>query len=154
MKLLSPTAISSGLFLAVIALHGVQAQTKPAKMVTRDELRACMNSERDLAARRVALEARNSQNRDEGDAIRAEAQQMAEEQKRIVEDQGPMDRFNRRVKAHNARVQASQASAASFRADLEALNKALIAHNEPCGGISFSAEDKEAILKEPVPAKN
>lgn len=59
-----------------------------------------------------------------------------------------MDRFNRRVKTHNARVQVARANAESFRTDLESLNKALVAHNEGCGGVSFRIEDKEAILKE------
>lgn len=152
MKLTSITAISSSLLFAAITLQGAQAQTKPTRLVTRDELRVCMNSESALSVRRKAMEPRNDQNREEAAAIRAEAQQLADEQRRIEENQGPMDRFNRRVKAHNARVQAAQANAELFRTDLEALNKALVAHNEQCGGISFKSEDKEAILKERDPA--
>lgn len=148
MKLLSITAVSSGLLLAAITLQAAQAQTKPDKLVTRDELRICMNSESDLAARRKTMAPRNDQNREEAAAIRAEAQELADEQKRLEEANRSMDRFNRRVKAHNARVQAAQANEESFRADLEALNKALVAHNDQCGGISFRTEDKEAILKE------
>lgn len=154
MKLASIPAILSGLLLAMLALQAAQAQTRPAKLVTRDELRVCMNSESELAVRRQAVEARDKQNRDEGAAIRAEAQQMAQEHKRIEEDEGPMEKFNRRVKAHNARVQIAQANAASFRTDLETLNKALMAYNEQCGGISFSAQDRQAILKEREPAQN
>ena len=154
MKLTSITAISSGLLLAMFTLQGAQAQTRPAREVTRDELRACMNSESQLATRSQAVEARAKGNRDEGDAIRAEAQQLADEQKRIVADNGPMDRFNRKVKAHNARVQVARTEADSVRGELEATNKALIAYNEQCGGISYRVEDKEAILKEREPAKN
>jgi hypothetical protein len=37
---------------------------------------------------------------------------------------------------------------------METLNKALVAYNEQCGGISYSKDDKEAILKErDTPAK-
>jgi len=147
MKLISITA--AGIFFAAIALHTAQAQTKPDKVVTRDELRACMNSETSLAARRKAMEARNKQNNEEAAAIRAEQQELTEEQKRIEEDATKTERFiNRRVKPHNARVLVAKTNAESFRTDLEALNKSLIAHNEQCGGISFRAEDKEAILKE------
>lgn len=148
MKPRSITAISAGILFAAITLHGAQAQTKPVKVVTRDELRACMNSESELSARRQATEARNNQNREEAAAIRAEAEQMVDEQQRIDQNQGRMDRFERHVKTHNARVKVAQANAESFRTDVEALNKALLAHNDQCGGISFRAEDKEAILKE------
>ena len=145
MKLIS---IAPVLLFFAIALQGAQAQTKPDKVLTRDELRACMNSDSEQAVRRKALDQRNEQNRAEAAAIRAEAEQMTAEQKRIEEDHGSMDRFNRRVKTHNARVQVARASAESFRTDLESLNKALVAHNERCGGVSFRIEDKEAILKE------
>ena len=154
MKFFFIPAVSAGILLATIALHAAQAQTGPAKVVTRDELRACMNSESELAVRRQAAEARNRQNRDEAAAIRVEQEQMAAEQKRIEENEGAMDKFNRRVKLHNARVQAAKAGADSFRADLETLNKALLAYNDQCGGITFQPQDKEAILKERDPAKN
>jgi septal ring factor EnvC (AmiA/AmiB activator) len=81
-------------------------------------------------------------------AIRAEAEAVADERQRIDQNQGRMDRFERHVKTHNTRVKVAQANAESFRTDVEALNKALLAHNDQCGGISFRAEDKEAILKE------
>jgi hypothetical protein len=156
MKSKSLAAISAGILFATFAL-GAQAQTqpKPAKLVNRDQLRACMNSEGDLAARRQAMDARNKANSDEAAAIRAEQQELAEEQKRIGEDDATrMERFmNRRVKPHNARIKVAQEKAEAFRGDLESLNKALVAHNEQCGGISFLAEDKEAILKEREAAK-
>jgi chromosome segregation ATPase len=148
MKLLSITAISAGLVLAAITLHGAQAQTTPAKMVNRDELRACMNSESDLAARRKGMEEQKIKNREETAAIRAETQELTDEQQRIGQNQGRLDRLERQVKTHNARVKVAQANAQSFNTDLEALNKSVIAHNDQCGGISFSKEDKEAILKE------
>jgi hypothetical protein len=50
-------------------------------------------------------------------------------------------------------VKAAQDTAEAFKAELESLNKGLVAHNEQCGGISFRAEDKEAILKEREAAK-
>ncbi len=147
-------AISAGILLATTALTGVQAQTQPApRMVTRDELRVCMNSETEVMARRQATTARNQKNRDEAAAIRAEAQELAEEQKRLEEDQKPMDRFGRKVRAHNERVKAAQAGADAFRAELEAVNKALLAYNDQCGGISYLPEDKEAILKERAAGK-
>lgn len=154
MKLTSINAISSGLLLAMFTLQAAQAQAQAPREVTRDELRVCMISEGQLATRSQAVEARAKGNRDEGDAIRAEAQQLAQEQKRIVADNGPMDRFNRKVKAHNARVQLARTEADSVRGELEATNQALVAYNQQCGGISYRVEDKEAILKEREPVKN
>ena len=155
MKLTSLATIASALLLSLATLQSAQAQTKPARVVTRDELRACMQSETDLAARRKAMEARNQKNGEEAAAIRAEAKELLEEKARIEEDNTKLERFmNRRVKPHNVRVKAAQDNAEAFRTDLEGLNKSLIAHNEQCGGISFLAEDKEAILKEREAAKN
>ena len=155
MKFKSLTAMGAGVLAAAFAFQGAQAQTPPAKLVNRDQLRACMNSESDLAGRRQAMDARNKANGEEAAAIRAEQQELAEEQKRIGEDDATrMERFiNRRVKPHNARIKLAQEKAEAFRTDLEALNKSLIAHNDQCGGISFMAEDKEAILKEREAAK-
>jgi hypothetical protein len=130
-----------------------QAQTKPARIVTKDELRTCMNSEAELATRRQGMEPRNKVNSEEAASIRAEQEQLAAEKQKLEDKNENMDRFNRKVKTHNARIQTARANAESFRADLEALNKALVAHNDQCGGISFRAEDKEAILKEREAAK-
>jgi hypothetical protein len=154
MKPISFPALGAGLLLAAFTLQGAHAQTKPAKVVTRDELRACMNSEVALATRRKELEPRNKVNGEEAAAIRAEAEQLKAEQEKIIEDNGPMDRFNRKVKAHNARILAARTNADAFKAELENLNKSLVAHNDQCGGISFRQEDKEAILKEREAAKN
>jgi hypothetical protein len=154
MKLISIPAISTAFLLATLTLQAAQAQTPAPRMVTRDELRVCMNSEGALKTRREAIDPRAKQNRDEAAAIRTEAEAMKEERDKLVEDQKPMDRFDRKVKAHNGRVKAAQDSAEAFRAELESLNKAMLAYNEQCGGITYLSEDKEAILKEREPAKN
>ena len=151
----NPTPVlGAALLLAVIALQGAQAQTKPEKLVTRDELRACMNSEAAIATRRKELEARAKVNGEEAASVRAEAEELKAEQERMGDDSRNLDRFNRKVKAHNTRVQASRTNGEAFRADLDGMNKSVVAHNEKCGGITFLPEDKEAILKEREAAKN
>jgi hypothetical protein len=139
--------VSAALLLAASFAAHAQAPAAP-KMVSKAELRVCMDTELDLATRRTALTARAEANRVEGTAIRAEAAEMSEEQKAVEGNETKMDRFNRKVKAHNARVETQRAAAEALRADLEGLNKGLVAYNASCGGISFSREDKEAILKE------
>jgi hypothetical protein len=155
MKFNTFSAIGAAVLAATFAFPAAQAQTPPAKVVNRDQLRVCMNSESELSARRQAMDARNKANGEETAAIRAEQQELAEERKRIGEDEATkIERFmNRKVKPHNARIKVAQEKAEAFRVDLESLNKALVAHNEQCGGISFMAEDKEAILKEREAAK-
>jgi hypothetical protein len=154
MKTISLPATVTGALLATFALHAAQAQTAPARMVTRDELRACMNSESELATRRQAVEARGKQNRDEGAAIRTESEQLRVEHEKLEENQAPLEKFQRKVKVHNARVQAAQAAEASFGTELDALNKSVAGYNQQCGGITFLAEDKDAILKERTAPKN
>lgn len=148
-----PRSFAAGVLLAAILFPAAQAQTPAAKVVTRDELRTCMNSEVTLATQRKDLEARSKVNGEEASAIRAEAAELKAEQEKIIADNAPMDRFNRKVKAHNARILAARTTADAFKAELENLNKSLVAHNQSCGGISFLQEDKDAILKEREAAK-
>ncbi|MEO5672529.1 MAG: hypothetical protein ABIR26_17730 [Ramlibacter sp.] len=144
------TAIGVAVLLSTLALQDAQAQAKP---VTRDQLRVCMDTESSFAPRRQALDARGAKNREEAAAIRAEREEMSAEAKRLEETGASMDRFNRRVRTHNERVKTAQDEAGVFRTDLEALNKAMIAYNEQCGGITYMPEDKAAILKEREAAK-
>ncbi len=151
MKYSSFAALRCGILLTAIALQGTHAmaQAQPAaKLVSRDELRTCMNTESDLVTRRKELEARGAKNRDEMAAIRADSAELEAEGTRLEKDQKPMERFNRKIKVHNTRIQAARDTADAFKSELETLNKGLIAYNEQCGGISFLPEDKEAILKE------
>ena len=142
--LLSATAL-----LLAAATFAAQAQTAAApKTVSKDELRTCMKTEADLAASRTALSARSEANRAEMAAIKAAAEEMTVEQKAVEGNEAKMDRFNRKVKAHNARVATQQETGNALRADLLKLNDGLVAYNASCGSISYNREDKEAILKE------
>ena len=139
--------LSSVALLLAVTAHA-QATPEP-KMVSKDELRVCVNTELDLVDRRKAILVRNEETRPEGDAIRAEAEELAAEAKRLEgSNDMRMNRFNRKVKAHNERVAAAQGKAAAIKNDMEALNKEMVAYNASCGGISYSREDKEDILKE------
>ncbi len=148
MKPTSNFAIACGVLFAAIAFHGVHAQTQPPKVMTRDELRACMNTESELTARRKAIEELKSKTIAESAEILAEGVQLAEDLKRGEDSQIRKDRLERRTKAHNARLTAGQAAEESVRADVEALNKAVTAKNEGCGSLAFNIEDRDAILKE------
>jgi DNA repair ATPase RecN len=148
MKPISFAAAVSGLLLAAATIQGAQAQSTGDKTITRDELRACMNRERELATQRQSVEAQNRRNGEEFAAVRAEAEELKAEKERLEREPNRTDRFERRVRAYNVKVEAAKAKDAAFRASLDALNQAVVAHNTRCGGISFLPEDKEAILKE------
>ena len=153
MKIISTTAICTSLLLCSIAWPVVQAQTATPRPIARDELRVCMNSEGELAGKRQALEARGKRQAEEAAAIRVEADAMTEERDALQQRQASMDRFERKVREHNLRIKTAQAGADAVRAERETLNQALLAYNASCGLVSFSVEDKEAILKEREAAK-
>lgn len=148
MKRASLAASIQVILFSAIALQGALAQTKPDNTVSRDELRACMNSENELLARRKTMEDRAARQREEASALQAEAKELAQEQKQLAEERKSMDRFQRKVKEHNVRIQEAKNHADSVAKDLAAFNHALAAYNEKCGSISFKQEDKDAILKE------
>lgn len=149
MKFKATLIAAASLAFAAGAFAQAAPAAKPARMVSKDELRVCMNNEVAIAATRKDLEAKRNANQAEQAAIRAEAQTMAEDQKNLDESNDRRVReFKRRVDTHNERVKASNAALAAYRTDVEGLNKMAIAYNEQCAGISFLSEDKEAILKE------
>ena len=86
MKSTTTPVLGAALLFVFIALQGVQAQTKPEKLVTRDELRVCMNSEATIATRRKELESRAKVNGEEAASIRAEADELKAEQERMGDD--------------------------------------------------------------------
>jgi chromosome segregation ATPase len=150
MPLPRTTAAVAALCAAAFVPLAVQAQTAEPKIATRDELRVCMNAEADLLKQREAIDARIQQNNAENAAIKSEADELAQEKTRVEQSTMPMarDRFERKVRQHNARVDASRAKSEAARAELETLKKNLDEHNHQCGGMAFRPEDKAAILKE------
>jgi len=142
---------SRPVFLALAmgaTLQVAQAQTAP-RMIDRDELRACMESESQLTSRRESVEARSKQQTAELASIRAESEALQAERKRLEEGGvGSRDRLERRGRAYNERVKAANDAQAQLRAEIDAVSTALAAYNDKCGGTVFKDEDKEAILKE------
>ncbi len=143
-----PFAAIAGLLLAAAIPPAYAQATPPPGTVSRDELRACMNRESELAVQREAVQAQNRRNAEAFAAIRAEAQELKGEQERLEREPARTDRFERRVRAHNAKVEEARAMDVSWRASVDALNQGVVAHNGQCGGISYLPEDKAAILKE------
>jgi chromosome segregation ATPase len=148
----SATAAVFGLALlaATIAPLPAHAQADSSHVATRDELRACLDGEDSLKAKRADLEARAKQNTEDATAINKEGEELKEEQKRAEDSTLPMarDRVERRIRQYQAKVKAAQEKEEGVRTGLEDLKKGIDEHNARCNGISFNPEDKEAILKE------
>jgi hypothetical protein len=126
-----------------------QAQDKPPRTLTRDELRVCIDGQMDIAARRAAIDARRQKSAPEVAAMRAEQAELDEEKKNIREDEyQKQERFNRKVRMHNTKFEPVRKNALEIEADVGALAKAVGAYNEKCVGVAFNPEDREAILKE------
>ena len=146
------TALRTATFLAVAvsAIGAAHAQaTATPRTLSRDELATCMTSEGDLKARRAAIDARRDKFKPEEDAIRAEAKDLDDEKKMIREDEyRKQERFDRKIKAHNARIDAARGVSDGIRKDYEGLMASMNAYNQGCTGVAFRPEDKEAILKE------
>ena len=153
MKFTSNRCSAAAVLAAAFVVSTALAQTAPARVVTRDELRACMSSASKLAGDRQALTERGTKAREEAQAVGAEVPEIVEQRPRAEEQGGAaLDRFNRMVKSHNARMDAVRANAERIGKDEDAFNTETIAYNASCGRISFKPEDKEAILKELAPA--
>jgi chromosome segregation ATPase len=138
------------LFASGFAPSPAQAQSASPKIATREELRACLDGEESLKAKRADLEARAKQNTEDAAVINKEGEELKEEQKRAEDSTLPMarDRVERRIRQYQAKVKAAQEKEEGVRTGLEDLKKGIDEHNARCNGISFNPEDKEAILKE------
>jgi hypothetical protein len=137
-----------GLVLAT-TLPAARAQSASGRVVTRDELRACLASADSIRARQQDLDQRNKHAVEDLAAMRAEAAELAEEKKRLEDHpDAPRARFERRLLAYNAKLPAEKANAEAFKADLDAFNTAREQHNATCGHIAASTADREAVQKE------
>ncbi|HVZ46069.1 MAG TPA: hypothetical protein VHA82_19835 [Ramlibacter sp.] len=139
--------------LLLLGALSVHAQSAPPRTISRDELRACLDSEDRVAARRKAFDERIAKRREQEAALKAESAELEEEAKHADEDQWKGNRFSRHQKSFQAKVKAYNDEQAGFMAELEAMKQAAAAHNDKCAGIAFNPEDKEAILREREAAK-
>jgi hypothetical protein len=136
MKRSSLIALRGGILAAGLAVFAVHAQTAPPRELTRDELRACTDGDTALARRRKEIEGRSKEVREQFVAIRLEREQLAAEQNRIAREQGPRDSLDRKLRAHNERVQGTQGIADFVNQGQQALNSAVVAHDAQCGRVS------------------
>jgi hypothetical protein len=149
MKITHFLSIACGALAAALSLQAA-AQDAPKKVLTRDELRACLDNQDKLKARADDVKARIKKLNEDVDAVKAEEDQLKAEQKRVEDSSfpGARDRFDRKVKQHTARAKVVEEDGKKVRADGEALTKDLDAHNANCANVAVKKEDKEAVDQE------
>jgi chromosome segregation ATPase len=84
------------------------------KVMTKEELRACMKQQDDLAKQRIDLEARREGLNKERDAIQAENEGLKKEQSSIKDRNATVKEYNDRMTAFAARVDAYNAGLAEL----------------------------------------
>lgn len=87
------------------------------KIMTRDELRACMKLQDELEAQRKSLESRRAAMNQERDAIQADNEAIKTQQAAVRDRNAKVREFNERLNSHAARVQA-------YNEGMEEVNKA------------------------------
>ena len=140
-------------FAAAAAFSLAQAQTlNVGRKVDRDELRECLNGGDSIKVRTDELKARSARLNAMNDELKAERddikQQMDKQESGSSLISVGRDRLERRKAAFDKKVAEVKSDSEKFGPDAEALNKVLEAYNARCGGISYSREDREAIMKE------
>jgi hypothetical protein len=135
---------------AALAIPAAAQTAAPTKTLTRDEYRACMDNQDALKTRADAIKERTAKLREEGDAIKVEDEQLQAEQKRVEDSSvmGARDRFDRKVKAHNARARAAEETSKGIQAEATKWTADLDAHNAKCSNVSVNREDREAVDKD------
>jgi hypothetical protein len=148
-----PSTVAAVAFACAAALPLAQAQTlNVGRKVSRDELRSCLDDNDSIKKRSDELKARSTRLNALNAELKAEGEEIAQEADKQEHGSSMLgmgrDRLDRRKAAYDRKVAAAKADAGKFGPDAEALNKDLEAYNQRCGGISYSREDREAIMKE------
>ncbi|MFL6694325.1 MAG: hypothetical protein ACJ8GO_15345 [Ramlibacter sp.] len=146
------TTVAAVAFFAAAALPLAHAQTlNVGRKVNRDELRECLDAGDSIKARNEDLKARSARINTVSEELKVEADAIKQESERQEGSSsllGGRDRLERRKQAYGQKLASVKAEAEKFTPEADALNKDLAAYNQRCSGISYSKEDREAIMKE------
>jgi hypothetical protein len=136
------------LSIAAIPGHAADRTLAPARILTRDELRVCMDASDRIAERRKALERLKPAHDAETLAITAKTKALAAELAHIdTRDEDKIREYNERVRRHDNVVAEHNKRAKTMNADSEALN-AESAHPLDQCSLPYRFADQDAILNE------
>jgi predicted RNase H-like nuclease (RuvC/YqgF family) len=152
------STVAAVAFVAAAALPLAQAQTlNVARKVSRDELRECLNANDSIKTRSEDLKARSARLNAVNQELKTEADEITRESEKQERNSSMLgmgrERLDRRKVAYERKLSEAKAASEKFTPEADALNKDLEAYNQRCGGITYSREDQEAIMKEREAAK-
>ena len=136
------TMVSTTVFAAVY-------EPKPLTYGTRDQYRACLESDDRIKAHGKQIAEFIAENNATMVQIQIEAATLVELQAAIAtNNRQQVENFNRRIEEHNQLVKAANEHAERTKAELEAYNREMAEHNKRCSSLVYKMEDREAVQKE------
>ena len=151
MHTLPSLRLAAALAACLAAPAGAQNLTlkKPPPLLSRAELRQCMDREDALKRRSEALRRAREQSQSVQADIADSARRLSEELRRIdASDAAAVDDYNRRSQAHDEVVAASNKRADAYNAAVESLNSDSADQMAACATRPYLHADKKAILEE------
>lgn len=145
---------------AVLAMGSADATTvktgKPAASqpparawATRDQLRACLDTEAALKERFRAIDASSTAHEKMFDEVEAEATRIEALHSQLDHDsETSVKAFNVLVKDHNLHVKQLNQDAADTKPAADAYNADMVAFDHQCAGQMYRIEDMEAVTRE------
>lgn len=149
MKLVQSIALLALLSPFVVdALAAGPGGSKP-RLATRDDIRACMNANDHLTARRQVLNHNLALSRTRQADIQNRAIALIEVQRNLDRsDEQQVEVFNAKVAEHNDLVRAGNALVQEVNAMEEKFSADALDYNTTCATQSYRLSDREAVLKE------
>ena len=140
--------------IALLSLHVVAADAAdpaatPATHATREQLRACLDLEDGLAQRQRAIQAADAENQTLAARIGVEERRMRSSASKMDETNpnSQMD-VDAMVKLHNMHVRNLDQAVAALAARTEAYNADVKAFSARCQGLTYMADDMDAVTRE------
>jgi hypothetical protein len=144
-------ATAFGLVACLAAPLAAQNLTlkKPPPLLSRAELRQCMDREDALKQRAEALQRAREHNEAAVAEISASAKRLSEDLRRVdPADPAAVDDYNRRAEAHDAVVAVNNRRADAYNAAVESLNSDSADQIAACATRPYLQADRNAILAE------
>jgi len=144
-----PLLVASSLLLAATAGAATGKPPKETAFATREQLRACLDLDDAMKARRRDIEAASAEHNRKFDANDAEEARLVEMKARLDRsDKEAILAFNKAVTEHaqhtrdlNQEADAQEAGVKAFEADKAAMD-------DRCGGLSYRPADVDAVNRE------
>ncbi|HEY8976019.1 MAG TPA: hypothetical protein VIN75_17515 [Burkholderiaceae bacterium] len=141
--------VVSSLLLAAAAGAATVKPPKEAAFGTRDQLRACLDQDDAMKARRRDLEAAAAEHNRKFDANEAEDARLAEMKARLDRsDKDAIAAFNKAVTEHAQHTRDLNQEAEAQEAGMKSLEADKADMDDKCGSLSYRPADIDAVNKE------